>query len=143
MPKLKITFQKTSDQAKIPEVAYEHDAGFDLFSAEETTLAPGERKTVATGLKMAIPTGYAGLIWDKSGVAKNGIKTTGGVIDSGYRGEVLVSLINLSQDNYEIKSGQKIAQMLIQKVEAVELLEGNVEYDSERGGGSFGSSGLF
>ena len=102
----------------------------------------GERFGVPTGIAMEIPEGYVGLIWDKSGIAiKHGMKTLGGVIDSTYRGEVLVGMINLSGSDYVFEKGHKIAQMIIQKKETVDFEECSDLADTERGCGGFGSTG--
>jgi len=91
---------------------------------------------------MAIPVGNVGLIWDKSGLSrKQGLKVLGGVIDSGYRGEIVITLINLGNKKYEIKKGDKIAQMLIQPVHSVEIVEVDSLDDTARGEKGFGSSG--
>ena len=92
---------------------------------------------------MAIPSGFTGLIWDKGGVAKQGIHTIAGVVDSGFRGEVTVNLVNLSDDIYHIAPGQKIAQILFQRVEKIKLKETQINDTTERAEGRFGSSGLF
>ena len=131
------------DGAKIPSYAKKGDAGLDLFSNEETVLKSGERKMVKTGIKMEIPEGCVGLIWDKSGLAASkGIKTMGGVIDSGYRGEIQVVLHNLGSEDFVIERGMKIAQIIIQKFEEVEVEEVEVLSESERGENNFGSTGL-
>jgi dUTP pyrophosphatase len=115
----------------------------DLYSVEERVLKPGERASVATGIAMALPDGYVALVWDKSGVShKFGVKVLGGVIDSGYRGEYLIGLVNLGQENFEIKPGQKIAQLLIQKVEHPNVEEVTELDDTSRGDGRFGSTGV-
>lgn len=126
----------------IPAYAYAGDAAFDLCAREDTTFAPGEYKGVPTGIALAIPEGYVGLVWDKSSVGiKQGMKTLGGVIDCGYRGEVMVGLANLSGEPRAFKKGEKVAQMVIQKKETV-LFETTHELDStERGDRGFGSSG--
>ena len=103
----------------LEELKYSHsgDAAFDLRSREEFVLRIGEKKVVPTGIKMSIPEGYAGLIWDRSGLAaKNGIHCMAGVIDSGYRGEIGVVLINHGNIDFKVEKGMRIAQMLIQKV---------------------------
>ena len=141
---MKIKFQKILDEAIIPHYAHPGDAGMDIFSAEETIIKAGERKSIRTGIKMGLPEGFVGLVWDKSGLAlKNGIKTMAGVIDSGYRGEIGIVLVNLSDQDYKIEKGQKIAQMLIQKVERVEIEETKELSETKRGEGCFGSTGLF
>ncbi|MDO8240885.1 MAG: dUTP diphosphatase [Candidatus Moranbacteria bacterium] len=138
-----IQIKKLEVDARLPQYALAGDAGMDIFSLENLELHPMERITCRTGIAMQIPNGYVGLIWDKSGIAVNGgIKVLGGVIDSGYRGEVKVGLINLSQEIYNIKKGDKIAQMLIQKVENSDIIE-VVELDeTERGASGFGSTGI-
>jgi dTMP kinase len=140
-PTLKI--EKLNDDAKLPQKAYKDDAGLDLFSSDYYSLLPGENINIKTGIKMAIPKGHAGLVWDKSGVAKAGIHTMAGVIDSGYRGEIMVNVINLSGDIYNIAPGQKIAQILIQPIARTEIIEMKIEDETERNDGGFGSSGLF
>lgn len=139
-----IKFQKILDEAIIPHYAHTGDAGMDIFSAEETIIKKGERKNIRTGVKMELPEGFVGLVWDKSGLAlKNGIKTMAGVIDSGYRGEIGIVLVNLSEQDYKIEKGQKIAQMLIQKLERAEIEETEKLGETKRGDGCFGSTGLF
>src|SRR3989344_5449487 len=141
---MKIKFQKILDEAIIPHYAHQGDAGMDIFSAEDAVIKSGEIKSVKTGVKMEMPEGFVGLIWDKSGLAlKNGIKTMAGVIDSGYRGEIGIVLTNLSGQDYKIEKGQKIAQMLVQKVERVEIEETKELSETKRGADGFGSTGLF
>jgi dUTP pyrophosphatase len=137
-----LKIKKIHPDAKIPHYAHYDDAGFDLFVVEGTVVKKGERVAVPTGLMMEIPEGYVGLIWDKSGLAiKHGIKTIGGVVDSTYRGEVLVGVINLSGHNYLFEKGHKIAQMIIQKKETMEFMEVEELTDTVRGEGGFGSTG--
>lgn len=133
---------KRIKEVNLPKYEHYGDAGLDLFAAEKTILKPGEKTAVSTGIQMEIPDGYVGLIWDKSGLAiKQGLKTLGGVVDSGYRGEVLVGIINLGSAEYTIEKNHKVAQMLIQKKEAVTIEEVNELSDSERGERGIGSSG--
>ncbi|EKE11903.1 MAG: hypothetical protein ACD_15C00003G0015 [uncultured bacterium] len=140
---MKIQIQKINSEAKIPKYTIDGDAGMELYSVDDMIILPGQILACATGIIVAIPDGYAGLIWDKSGIALNGgIKTMGGVIDSNYRGEVRVILKNLSEKEYIIGRGNKIAQMIIQKVEAPILEEVDELSKTERGGGGFGSTGL-
>lgn len=140
---MKLEIKKVNSEAKIPQYALKSDAGLDLYSAEDIVLNSGERVVCKTGIAMKIPVGFVGLIWDKSGIAsKGGVKTMGGVIDCNYRGEIGVILINLSGEKYEIKKGEKIAQILIQKVENFEIEEVNELDETERGEGGFGSTGL-
>ena len=139
-----IKFQKILDEAIIPHYAHQGDAGMDIFSVEEIIIKAGERKNIRTGVKMELPEGFVGLVWDKSGLAmKNGIKTMAGVIDACYRGEIGIVLVNLSGQDYKVEKGQKIAQMLIQKVERAEIEEAQKLDETKRGEGGFGSTGLF
>lgn len=127
---------------QMPRYATEGDAAFDLPTAKDVTIAPGERALIPTGLKMEIPAGYVGLIWDKSGVSfKQGMKVLGGVIDASYRGEVMVSTINLSTSPVSFEKGHRVAQMIIQQREHAEIVEVTKLSDSERGAGGFGSTG--
>lgn len=136
-----LKIKKTGDTS-FPTQAYKGDAALDLYVAEEVVLKPRERCGIRTGISVAIPEGYAGLIWDKSGLSiKCGLKTLGGVIDAGYRGEVIVGIVNLSDEEHTFHVGDKIAQMLIQKVEDVEIKEVTTLEESERGERGFGSSG--
>ena len=142
---MKIKIKKLNPAARVPSYAHHGDAAMDFFALEETILKPGIQVAVKTGISMEIPHGYAGLIWDKSGLAiKEGIKTIGGVIDAGYRGEIMIGMINLSNKPYTIEAGHKIAQMLIQKIEACEVEEVGELADlsgSARGQKGFGSTG--
>lgn len=139
---MEILFTFLDPELPQPRYALPGDAGFDLFSREELTLAPGERGQAKTGIALAIPEGFVGLIWDKSGIShKGGIKTLGGVVDSGYRGEVMVGLINLGKEAYTFRKGDKVAQMLIQRIEQAEFVEVAELPESDRGASGFGSTG--
>lgn len=140
---LKIKFQKLNKDAIVPNYAHKGDTGLDVYSVEgDYILKPGEIKGFKTGIKVEIPFGYAGLFWDKSGLAiKSGIKTMGGVIDSTYRGELVVILNNLGNKEYIVEKKSKIAQLLVQKIEEVEFEEVKSLDNTERGEGGFGSSG--
>ncbi len=139
---LKLKIKKLSPDAVIPKYAHAGDAAFDLYSIEDVVIKPNERLQIGTGLAMEIPDGYVGLIWDKSGLShKSGLKTLGGVIDSGYRGEVKVGMINLGKEDYVFEKGHKVAQMLIQKIEHAEIEETLELSDTSRGVGGFGSTG--
>lgn len=141
---MNLKVKKLDPLAKIPTRAHHDDAGMDVYSVEDLTLRPEERRAIRTGIAMAIPSGYVGLIWDKSGVAaKSGVKTMGGVIDAGYRGEIQVVMRNLSTEDFVIEKGSKIAQMLIQRVELPEIEEADELEDSVRGENAFGSTGKF
>jgi len=140
---MEIKIKRMIPGAKIPAYAHSGDAGMDLFSCAEMILAPGETKPVPTGIQMAIPAGYVGLVWDKSGISLKGVHRLAGVVDAGYRGEVRVVMVNLGTERFEIKPGMKIAQMLIQPVEAPTIVESDTLDDTLRGEGGFGSTGLF
>jgi len=127
--------------------AYEHpgDAGLDLRAAESLTLDPGERALVATGIAIALPTGYAAFVHPRSGLALRaglGMVNAPGVIDAGYRGEIKVILVNHDlREPIAIAHGDRIAQLVIQLVETAELIEVTELPGSHRGGGGFGSTG--
>ena len=139
---MKIRVKKLSGNAKLPSFAHGTDAGADLFSVEEVILKPGERALISTGIALEIPEGFAGLIWDKSSVpSKYGLTTMAGVIDSGYRGEIKVLLVNLSDTEYKIEEGDKIAQILFQKIEHPDFEEAQELSDADRDEEGFGSTG--
>jgi dUTP pyrophosphatase len=139
---LDIKIKKLRKEAVIPTYAHEDDAGADLFAVRDVVLNPNEQVQIETGLAFDIPKGYVMFIWDKSGLSqKHGIKTLGGVVDSGYRGEVKVGLINLSSKEYVVKKHHKVAQMIIQKREKANFIEVDGMSDSLRGSGGFGSTG--
>jgi len=140
---MELKVKKIHPAAKNPVYGHPGDAGLDLFACVDLSLAPGELKAVPTGIQMAIPKGFVGLVWDKSGVSLKGVHRLAGVVDAGYRGEVQVVLINLGREPYEIKAGMKIAQMLIQPVHSVEVRESDSLDDTSRGEGGFGSTGLY
>jgi len=131
-----------SPDVKTPGYAHPGDAGMDVYANEDVTLQPGQRHAVATGFATEFPSDYVALVWDRSSMAvKKGIKTMAGVVDSGYRGEWKVVMINLGDEAVTIQKGDKIAQAIFQQfsaatIEVVEDLE-----DSSRGAGGFGSTG--
>jgi dUTP pyrophosphatase len=135
---------RTRDNVPVPKYALEGDAGFDLFVGEQLVLAPMERASVNTGYKMEIPEGRVGIIYEKSGLSfKHGIITYGNVIDSGYRGEVRVGVMNLGKEAHTFEPGHKVAQMIIHSYEEVkfkEVKEGDLSA-SARGERGFGSTG--
>lgn len=135
--------ERIRPEAKLPNKAHENDAGFDLFSSEYYSIPAYGQALVETGVKIAIPDNHVGLIWDKSGLANEGITTMGGVIDSGYRGEIKVIVKNLSEDIFNIIPGQKIAQLIIQTISPIKIRESKIENNSKRGEGGFGSTGNF
>ena len=139
---MKLGIKKLEAQAVLPTYAHIGDAGMDMYALEPVTIEPGERVDVRTGIAMEIPTHYAGLIWDKSGISlKHGIKVLGGVIDAGYRGEIRIGLINHGNKSVSFEAGQKVAQMLIQRVSFPQIVEVTELSDTERGEGGFGSTG--
>ena len=129
----------------MPARAHPGDAGLDLYAAEDVTLKPGERASVATGIAVAIPEGYAGFVVPRSGLAARhgvGVVNAPGLIDCGYRGEVRVLLVNLDQSEaVELRRGERIAQLVIQRVEEPTLREVAELPPSARGEGGFGSTG--
>lgn len=133
------------DDAVLPGRAYPGDAGLDLTACERCELAPGQRALVATGIAVAIPEGYAGFVQPRSGLAtKHGITivNTPGLVDSGYRGELRVNLLNTdSTSTFVVEPGTRIAQLVIVPVPQVELNEVAELPESQRGTGGFGSSG--
>jgi dUTP pyrophosphatase len=141
--KLTLKVKKTNAEAKIPVCQHPGDAGLDLFSAIDDIIGAGEVKAVPTGIQMAIPDGYVGLIWDKSGISLQGVHRLAGVVDAGYRGEVRVVMLNLGPRPYAVKKGMKIAQILIQPVGTVRVVEADELDDTSRGQGGFGSTGRF
>jgi dUTP pyrophosphatase len=130
--------------AVVPDHAYAGDAGLDLTSCERVELAPGERALVPTGLAVAIPEGYAGFVQPRSGLAsRHGISivNTPGLIDSGYRGELRVTLLNTDRgEPFTVEAGMRIAQLVILPIPEVELVEVDELPESERGARGFGSS---
>jgi len=138
----KIKVLLVDDTGKVPTRSNEYDAGFDLYSVENVIIAPQSRKTVKTGISLEMPRHMAGLIWPRSGLSvKSGIDVLAGVIDSGYRGEIIVCLYNTSKDVVEIKHGDRVAQIIFQEVPLVSLSLSNTLGSSQRGDKGFGSTG--
>lgn len=135
--------KRVHNDAKLPQYGHPGDAGLDVFSVSDMVLEPQQALPVPTGIKVAIPKGHVGLIWDKSGISLSGIHCLAGVIDSGYRGEVKIVMINLSRKPFVIAKGMKIAQMLVQPVLAMEVVESDDLEETDRGEGGFGSTGTF
>lgn len=139
---MELLVQKLHPEAKLPAFAHETDAGMDLYCVERVIINAQERVQVRTGIALGIPKGYVGLIWDKSGIShKRGIKTLGGVIDSGYTGEVFVGVYNTDAVAQTFEVGDKIAQLLVQKIEHVQVREVDTLASTARGAGAFGSTG--
>jgi dUTP pyrophosphatase len=143
---VELPIRRLREDAVVPERAYAGDAGLDLAACERVELAPGGRATVGTGLAVAIPEGYAGFIQPRSGLAaKNGITivNTPGLVDSGYRGELKVILLNTdSRDTFVVEPGMRIAQLVVMLVPGVDPVEVGKLPESERGVRGFGSSAV-
>ncbi len=141
---IELPVRRLRPDAQVPTRAYAGDAGIDLAACERVELAPGERALVPTGLAVAIPTGYAGYVQPRSGLAtKHGISivNTPGLVDSGYRGELLVNLLNTdAHEAFVVEPGMRIAQLVVLAVPDVEPVEVEELPDSERGDRGFGSS---
>jgi dUTP pyrophosphatase len=140
-----LRFRRLVPAAIAPSRAHDGDAGYDLHAAEPVTLGPGERAVVGTGIAVAIPEGHAGLVLPRSGLAfKHGIALVNapGLIDSGYRGELRVLLLNTDREHpFDVEPGDRIAQLMVVKVEAPELEELDTLEETGRGVGGFGSTG--
>jgi len=141
--RIKIKVKKLHPDAIIPHYAHPGDSGMDIFSIEDTTIKAGERAIVNTGISMEYPEGYCTLIWDKSGIASRaGIKVMGGVFEHIYKGEYKIIMFNTSKQDYQIKKGEKIAQILVQPIITAEIEEVSELSESVRGADGFGSTGL-
>lgn len=142
---IEIEFRMIDEELPAPSYQHKGDAGFDLPSRIDLVLEPGERATIPTGLAVAIPRGYAGLVLPRSGLASRhgiGLVNSPGLIDSGYRGEVAVVLINTDRrEPFHIRRGSRIAQMVIQKIEEATLVRVASLDETARGEGGFGSTG--
>ncbi len=139
---MELKILKLKEAGKAPTFAHPGDAGADLYAVEETIIAPNSRGLISTGIAMEIPEGYVGLIWDKSGLAvKAGITTLAGVIDAGYRGEVSIAVFNTTNEPYTFHAGDKVAQILIQKIEHPNFVSVDTLSDTSRADGGFGSTG--
>lgn len=141
-----LPIKRIDPEVELPSYAYAGDAGLDLRASEDVTLAPLERRLVSTGLAVAIPEGYAGFVQPRSGLAlREGLSmaNTPGLVDSHYRGELKVCAVNLDPErSVRIKRGDRIAQLVIQRVPAVTLVEVDELDETDRGAGGFGSSGV-
>ena len=142
---MKIPAKLLDPALPLPRYAMAGDAALDLLAREDLTLAPGERAGVPTGVAIALPLGYAGFVQARSGRALHeglGVANAPGLIDSGYRGEIKVIVVNLNTEApIQVRRGEKIAQLVVQRVETVELEVGERLPPSERGEGGFGSTG--
>lgn len=140
--KVKVKVKKLDENAVAPKYAHQGDAGMDLFSIESCVIKAGERKLIHTGISMELPEGYFASIRGKSGLAyKKGIDILAGVIEYTYRGEYGVVVFNTGDEDFEVKKGDKVAQVLIQPIANAEVEEVEDLSDTARGGGGFGSTG--
>lgn len=141
---MEVQFRKLRDDAVVPTRAYDGDAGLDLASCERVELGPGERATVGTGLAVAVPDGYAGFVQPRSGLAsRHGITIVNapGLVDSGYRGELRVVLLNTdAREPFVVEPGMRIAQLVVAPVASVAPVEVEELPETERGVRGFGSS---
>jgi len=141
---IEVGVRRLRDDAVLPGQAYEGDAGLDLAACEEIELGPGERAVVPTGIAVEIPSGYAGFVQPRSGLAARhgiGVVNSPGLIDSGYRGEIHVILLNTdSAETFTVEPGMRIAQLVVAPVASVRLVEVEELAASERGARGFGSS---
>jgi dUTP pyrophosphatase len=141
---IELPIRRLRPDAQVPTRAYDGDAGIDLAACERVELAPGERALVSTGLAVAIPAGYAGYVQPRSGLAtKHGISivNTPGLVDSGYRGELLVNLLNTDpREPFIVEPGMRIAQLVVLAVPEVDPIEVEELPESDRGDRGFGSS---
>jgi dUTP diphosphatase len=142
---IELPVRRLRPEAIVPARAYDGDAGLDLTACERFELAPGERTLVGTGLAVAIPVGYAGFVQPRSGLAaKHGITivNTPGLVDSGYRGEVMVALLNTDREHtFVVEPGMRIAQLVLVPVPRVAPVELDELPETERGARGYGSSG--
>ncbi len=141
---IELQIARLREDAVVPRRAYDGDAGLDLASCERVVLGPGERATVGTGLAVAIPDGHAGFVQPRSGLAARhgiGVVNSPGLIDSGYRGELRVVLLNTdARESFTVEPGMRIAQLVVLELPQVELVEVPELPASERGARGFGSS---
>jgi dUTP pyrophosphatase len=142
---MRLAFERLTEGARPPAQAHAGDAGYDLHAAEAATIGPGQRAAVGTGIAVAIPDGHAGLVVPRSGLALRhgiGVVNAPGIIDSGYRGELTVLLLNTDRDEaFEVQPGDRIAQLLVVAVAHPELVEADSLGETLRGAGGFGSTG--
>ena len=140
-----VRFRKVHPDAALPSYAHPSDAGMDVRSVEDLTIAPGRRALVHTGLVMLLPPMYEAQVRPRSGLAlKSGITVlnTPGTIDSGYRGEVGVILVNLGDTDFQVKKGDRVAQIVIAPVVQAQVVETSEVDETDRGAGGFGSTGV-
>jgi dUTP pyrophosphatase len=142
---MELRFQRLREEAIVPTRAHAGDAGLDLYACESAHIGPGERWSIGTGVAVEIPQGHAGLVLPRSGLAREhgiALVNSPGLIDSGYRGEIRVLLLNTDPaETFRLAPGDRIAQLLVTPVASAEPVEAKVLAESTRGSGGFGSSG--
>lgn len=139
---MKIKVKKLKANATLPQMMRQGDAALDLYASDDVMIKVGQIVTIYTGIALEIPDSYVGNVRDRGGLARNhGLHTLGGIVDSNYRGDVAVVIINLGKEDYQVKAGDRIAQMMIHKIEMVEFEEVLELADSARGEKGFTSSG--
>jgi dUTP pyrophosphatase len=143
---IEVAVRRVREDAVLPAQAYEGDAGLDLAACEEVRIEPGARAIVPTGIAVEIPEGYAGFVQPRSGLAARhgiGIVNSPGLIDSGYRGEVLVVLLNTdAREAFTVERGMRIAQLVVAPVTRAAVVERESTSGTARGGNGFGSTGV-
>lgn len=136
-----LPIRRLDPAAVLPTRAHADDAGLDLYALEDATVPSGEGRVLRTGVAVAVPPGHVGLVCDRSSMAKRGLKSAGGVIDAGYRGEVGVVVWNLSREAQSVKKGERIAQMLVIPIAVPAPIDSDDLGSTARGAGGFGSTG--
>jgi dUTP pyrophosphatase len=132
---------RVSSEAILPTRAHPDDAGLDLYNLEDFSLNPGQGKVARTGIAVALPPKHVGMVADRSSLAKRGIKTAGGIIDAGYRGEIHIVLWNISQDPILLRRGERIGQLMIIPIATPAPVEVDILDETQRGANGFGSTG--
>jgi dUTP pyrophosphatase len=136
-----LKLKRTHANAILPKRAYPDDAGLDLTALESVTLAPHSGVVTRTGVAIQLDVGYVAMVADRSSMAKRGLKTAGGIIDSGYRGEIHIVIRNMTNETVQLEAGERIAQLLILPIATPAVVEVSELDDSSRGEKGFGSSG--
>ncbi len=137
----RLSIKRLSPSATLPTRAHDDDAGLDLYLSEDLIVGPGQGAMASTGVAMAIEKGFVGMIADRSSLGKKGLKTAGGIIDAGYRGEIKVIVRNLTVEEMRFQKGERIAQLLILPIATPKVEEVNDLDQTKRGSGGFGSTG--
>lgn len=141
---MEVKIKRVHPDAILPKYALPGDAGMDMYAYQDVTILPGERVVIPTGFALEFPTGYVAIVMDKSSVStKLGLKNFGGVFDAGYRGEYNIGLYNMGSESQTIQKDQKVGQIVLLPVIHGKLIEVDTLSESERGTGSFGSTGAF